>query len=95
MSARCVGTGCEILSLAVDTKGRQPCRIACGTRNQHVQVFSVGDQWELQSIFSIQLSGTVPKSVTFSGNSRGDIYVFGLYDGQMLVVSFAWHVLVY
>lgn len=88
MSATRIGTGCEILSLAVDPYSNQPYRIACGTRNQYVQVFAVDDQWSLESVFSVQLPSTVAKSIAFSGNSRNDVLAFGLFDGLMQVHGF-------
>lgn len=83
VSARRIGAGSEILSLAVDQYSHRAFKIACGTRDQVVQLFTMDDKWDLQSVFTVRLPSTVPKSVAFSDNSRSDVYAFGLYDGQM------------
>jgi hypothetical protein len=50
-----------------------------------VQVLILNANLQLQSVFAVQLETTIPKSVAFT-DSR-DIYVFGLYDGNLSVPS--------
>jgi len=46
-----------------------------------VQVLILNASAQLQSVFAVRLESTVPKSVAFADNR--DIYVFGLYDGNV------------
>ena len=61
-------------------------RLAIGTRDKLVQVWKLDLKGQLHSVFSVQLDVTILKGVAFSENNR-DIYVFGLYDGNLYVCS--------
>lgn len=62
-------------------------RVAIGTRDKLVQVWEIDTAGKMQSVFSVQLDVTVPKAVAFAGNHGKDVYVFGLYDGNMHVIQ--------
>lgn len=61
-------------------------RVAVGTRDKVVQVLKIDAKGELQSVFCIRLEGTVPIAVAFADNTAKDVYVFGLYNGQVYVL---------
>lgn len=54
-----------------------------GTRDKVVQVFQLDGKGELRSIFSIQLDATIPIAVCFADNTAKDLYVLGLFNGQL------------
>jgi len=58
-------------------------RLVIGTRDRIVQVWELDSKGKMQSMFSVQLDVTVPKAVAFTNNPTNDIYVFGLYDGNV------------
>jgi hypothetical protein len=60
-------------------------RLAIGSRDRLVQVWKLDHKGQLHSVFSVQLDMTVPKGVAFAENTDKDIYVFGLYDGNLYV----------
>lgn len=59
------------------------CRIVTGSRDRVVGVLDFDSQALLHAVFTVQLDSTVPKSLGFARNTKKDIIVFGLYDGQM------------
>ena len=59
-------------------------RIATRTRDRYVQVWKY-DSKGLQAVFSVELNIMVPKAIGFTDNAAKDIYVFGLFNGQMFV----------
>jgi hypothetical protein len=61
-------------------------RLAIGTRDRLVQVWDLDSKGKMQSVFSVQLNVTVPKAVAFAENRARDIYIFGLYDGNVHVL---------
>jgi hypothetical protein len=60
-------------------------RIAIGTRSKIVQLFKLDRRGKVQAVFSVQLEKTVPAGLAFARNDVKDIFVFGLFDGQMSV----------
>ncbi|KAG1892293.1 hypothetical protein F4604DRAFT_1672345 [Suillus subluteus] len=77
----------SIHALAISNDGRilaggGNIRIAVGTRDKMVQVLMLNTSVQLQSVFTVQLENTVPKSVAFADNRT--IYIFGLYDGKFM-----------
>lgn len=77
--------------MAVDTSGGSTTRIATGTRDKCVQVWSFdSSSRKLDSVHSNAFSqdkDIIPKSLAFENNEKRDLCVFGLYDGAMLVNS--------
>jgi hypothetical protein len=57
-------------------------RVATGTRDSVVQVWSFDSNEGLRPLFSVQLSTTVPRTLGFVDNTAQDLYVFGLYNGN-------------
>ena len=55
-------------------------RLAVATRDRIVQVWRLDLEGQLHSVFSVQLNTTVPKGIALV---EKDIYVFGLYDGNL------------
>jgi len=76
-----VGTGCEITCMACDTAAGTGVQIATGTRERQVMGWTFHNNILVPN-FSIQLSTTVPKGIAFVYGQK-DIYVWGMYDGQM------------
>jgi hypothetical protein len=86
LHARRLGKGLEITCIACDgIDDRDLVRIAIGTRDRRVQVWTFDTSAQLAPLFSVQLDVTVPKSVCFTENTARDVYIFGLYDGNMFV----------
>jgi WD domain, G-beta repeat. len=83
--SRRVAHGQELTCLSWDSSNEVTLRLASGTRDQCIQLWSFNGK-ELHSIWSIQLTSTVPKTIGFSENPGADLYVFGIYNGQ-------WHIL--
>jgi hypothetical protein len=86
-----IARGGEILSIAADTSGGRATRIATGTRDKCVQVWSFdSSSRKLDSVHSNAFSqdkDIIPKSLAFENNEKRDLCVFGLYDGAMSVNS--------
>jgi WD40 repeat protein len=76
-----LGTGKEITCLAWDTSDRVDFKLATGTRDSLIQVWTLNSNAQLQSIFAVQLGKTVPSSLAFADNDDQDVLVFGLFDG--------------
>ncbi len=51
-------------------------------RDRAVTVWKLDSQDRTENIFSVELDISVPSSVAFAEESE-DVYVFGLYDGNM------------
>jgi WD40 repeat protein len=83
--AKRLATGQEITCLTTDTSHGTHTRIAVGTRDKVVQVLKINAKSELQSVFSIQLEVTVPIAIGFADNTAKDVYVLGLFNGQLWV----------
>ncbi|KAG1896269.1 uncharacterized protein F5891DRAFT_936671, partial [Suillus fuscotomentosus] len=82
---RRLGSGFEITCLSCHpTSSEGNVQIAVGTRDKMVQVLILNMCSQLQSVFTVQLENTVSKSVAFMDNKA--IYVFGLYDGKLLLL---------
>jgi len=73
--------------LTADTTRGNATRIATGTRDKCVQVWSFdSSSRKLDSIHSNAFGhgkDIVPKGLAFEGNEKQDLYVFGLYDGGL------------
>lgn len=82
-STRVLGSESQILSLSVKPHDRSTFRIACGTYDQRIHVFTTDEHWELHSVYSVELQSCCPASIAFNGNGKGDILVFGRDDGVM------------
>ncbi|KAI6158861.1 hypothetical protein EDD17DRAFT_1511800 [Pisolithus thermaeus] len=88
-----LGSGLEIMCIAWDSASVDlTCQIALGTCDNIVQVLVLGANSQLHSVFAGQLDSTVPKLIAFG--DPGSIYVFGLYDGNVSLIIFAFFVLV-
>ena len=79
-----MGNGQEIISLAIESARPTEVRIALGARDMTLQVWTFDvQQGEAAVAFSINLEKTIPKAISFAKNRTKDIYVFGLYNGQL------------
>ncbi|KAG1793681.1 WD40-repeat-containing domain protein [Suillus plorans] len=76
------GEGKEITCLTYDHAG-DDTRIATGTWDKHVQVWSFDFKGPLILIFSIKLSTTIPCTINFNHTASRDLLVFGMYDGEV------------
>lgn len=77
-----VGTGCEITCIACDSiPAGTGVRLATGTRERQVMLWTF-DNDVLAPLLSIQLPTTVPQGIAFVIGQK-DVYVWGMYDGQM------------
>lgn len=88
MSSKVIGSGSQILSLTVNSLDHKTFRVAFGTYNQCIHVFTINDDFVLESIFSVQMKTSRPASIAFSNDGksgRGDVIVFGRDDGIMCV----------
>ncbi|KAG2335430.1 WD40 repeat-like protein, partial [Suillus weaverae] len=80
--SRRIGTGKEIMCLTYDHTG-DDTRIASGTRDKRVQVWTYDFKGPLVPVFSIELSTTIPRSVNFNRTASRNLLVFGMYDGEI------------
>ncbi|KAI6012963.1 hypothetical protein BKA83DRAFT_4365405 [Pisolithus microcarpus] len=88
--ARRLGSGFEITCITWDSASAEStCQIALGTCDNIVQVLVLGANSQLQSVFAGQLDSTVPRSIAFG--DTGSIYVFGLYDGNVIGTVLSEH----
>lgn len=78
-----------MISLAADFVDQENVRLAAGTREKTVQVWEVR-QTRLISLFSVKIE-SVPKTIIFEGNTKHDLFVIGLYDGELYSASFFKH----
>ena len=76
-----VGTGCKITCMTCNMMTATGVRIATSTRGHQVICWTFHNN-VLVPVFSIQLSTTIPKGIAFVYGQK-DIYVWGMYDGQM------------
>ena len=71
----------------MDISGRMTTRIATGTRDKCVQVWSFdSSSRKLVSVHSSAFSqekDIVHKSLAFESNEKQDLCIFGLYDGGL------------
>lgn len=58
-------------------------RLAVGTRDRLVQVWTVDSSFGITIVFNIELKTTVPKSITLVDNAARDVLVYGIFDGKM------------
>ncbi|KAG2088288.1 WD40-repeat-containing domain protein [Suillus cothurnatus] len=77
--SRRIGTGKEIMCLTYDHAGNDT-RIATGTCDKHVQVWTFDFKGPLVPIFSIELSTTIPHMIHFNHTASRNILVFGMYN---------------
>jgi hypothetical protein len=82
-----IGRGGEILSLAADTTSGNTTRIATGTRDKCIQVWTFESiAPKLVSIHSSAFSENkdiVPKALAFDNNPNHDLFIFGIFDGGL------------
>jgi hypothetical protein len=67
-----------------DITNEATVRLASGTRDRLVQLWTFNGK-DLQSIFSIKLTETVPRAIGFADNASADLYVIGMYAGSWYV----------
>ena len=80
-------TGAEITCLCWDsTDERDPIRLAIGTRDRVVQVWTFDTRRQILPMFSVQLDITVPGAICFIDNTAKDVQVFGVFDGNVYVI---------
>ncbi|KAF9523948.1 WD40-repeat-containing domain protein [Crepidotus variabilis] len=83
----CIAQGGEILSMTAEDLGGGSTRIATGTRDKCVQVWTLDSSArKLLSVHSSAFSqekDIIPKSLAFDGNESKDLCVFGLYNGGL------------
>jgi WD40 repeat protein len=77
--SRQVGRAREITCLAWDSSNEATLRLASGTQDGIVQLWSFNGK-ELHPVWSIELDGTCPRTLGFVDN-KPDIYVFGMFNG--------------
>ncbi|KAF8500664.1 hypothetical protein BU17DRAFT_72065 [Hysterangium stoloniferum] len=75
--------GGEVIVLACNTSGDTKVRIAVSTRDKIVQVWNYDPKEVLHPVFLVELGVTIPRHLGFADNVTQDIYVFGLFNGQM------------
>jgi len=63
-------------------------RVITGTRDGYVQAWLFVDG-DLQRLWHVSISGTVPKSFAFTDNTMLDLYAFGIYDGRWYAIALA------
>jgi WD40 repeat protein len=82
-----IGRGGEILSLAADTTAGSTTRIATGTRDKCIQVWTFDSNTQkLVSVHSSAFSekkDIVPKALAFNDDLGHDLYIFGIFDGGL------------
>lgn len=83
--SRRIGTGFEVTCIAGQSFSGE--RIAVGTRDRVVMVWNVDSSNDVQTVFSIQLSFSMPAAIAIVGETM-DIKVFGLFNG----IVYVWHV---
>ncbi len=76
-----VANGKEVTCVAWDSTNEATLRLANGTRDRVVQLWSFNGL-ELHSSFSIKLLTTIPRAIAFSEGPGSDLYVFGVYNGN-------------
>ncbi|KAG1894223.1 WD40-repeat-containing domain protein [Suillus fuscotomentosus] len=79
---RRIRTGKEIMCLTYDHTG-EDTRIASGTRDRCVQVWTFDFKGPLIPIFSVELATTIPCTINFNCAANRNILVFGMYDGEI------------
>ena len=77
----------EILSIAA-RQVSSVWRIALGTMNGYIQVWTIDQACDLVRAFSQQIANLIPRAVFFDSRTR-TLIIFGLQDGRML----AWFLL--
>jgi hypothetical protein len=79
-----VANGMEItcLNTSVSEDGLS-IRVAIGTRDKAVQVWTLDHTRQITCILSMQLESTTPVSIEIVKNVARDIRIFGLYDGSV------------
>ncbi|KAF8576906.1 WD40 repeat-like protein [Ramaria rubella] len=95
ITAKRLGTGCELTCITHDPVCDARPRIAIATRDSMVQVWKIDARGTLHSVFSVQLNGTVPRAVGFADAFNKDapnkeflnkdVLVFGLFDSNIVL----------
>ncbi|KAG2126104.1 WD40-repeat-containing domain protein [Suillus cothurnatus] len=80
--SRRIGTGKEIMCITYDHAG-DDTRIATGTRDRRVQVWSFDFKGPLIPVFSIELNSTILRTINFNRTASRNLLVFGMYDGEV------------
>lgn len=87
LSSSRVANGREIVCIAATPCGTGMTRIALGTQDQCIQIWSFKSGSHtltpLQSKMYEQGKNILPKALMFDNNSERDLYVFGLFDGGL------------
>jgi hypothetical protein len=79
-----VANGVEITCLkTLVSEDGQSVRIAFGTRDRVVQVWSLDHMRHISNVFSHSLGITMPVLIEIARNSSRDIRVFGHFNGNM------------
>ena len=74
----------EILDIAADVKQADKFRVAIGTKDQFVHLWTLSAGRELQNTFSIKLNDSIPKALKFSNKPNDPVlYVMGMTNGKM------------
>lgn len=74
----------EILDIAVDVKQADKFRVAIGTKDQSIQLWTLGAERDWQKTFQIKLNDSVPKALRFSNKPNDPVlYVMGMTNGKM------------
>jgi hypothetical protein len=76
-----LGSGVELVCLALKKISSSSTRLAVGTRDGNVQVFLIRALDTPEHMFSINIGNVIPKDISFVVGKRHDMYVFGLMDG--------------
>jgi hypothetical protein len=79
-----IAFGAEITCIAWDRANEATFRLATGTRDRCVQLWSFNGK-EVHEVFSRQLASTILRNIDFMENHAADLYVFGIYDGRWYV----------
>jgi hypothetical protein len=83
---RKIGFSSQIACIISKTYTQSPVRLAVGTRNKCIQVFTFNHKKSIQPLFAIKLEVTVPVLLGFVDNPRKDLYIFGLYNGYLYML---------
>ncbi|KAG2048868.1 WD40 repeat-like protein [Suillus hirtellus] len=80
--SRRIGTGKEIMCITYDHAG-DDTRIATGTWDRCVQVWSFDFKGPLIPVFSIELNSTISLMINFNRTASRNLLVFGMYDREV------------
>lgn len=78
-----LGSGAEITCLAWVSVDPECYRVAAGTYAKQIQVCHMDGKGQVTPIYSVELDSTIPKAIGFMSKSSKDLFVFGMWDGQL------------